>query len=708
MIQYKKNTDNIVTLTLDMEGRANNIINHEIGAAFLPVLEQLKLEKKRSALRGVIMTSAKKTFLAGGDLEYLNQANNPQEIFDFAQELKHFFRELESPGVPVVAAINGTALATGFELALACHHRIVIDQPKIKVGHPEINVGLIPGGGGIVRLMWLLGIEKAFPILSSGRRYSPREALAAGIIDDIAKDEQEMFEKAKSWLLKTSSATRPWDRINGKIPGGTAEDRRVAQLIQKLAAQIGSQSHNNFPAPQAILNVLSEGSKVDFDTASKIESRYYTELVLRKETKNMIKTFWFDFNAVKEGISRPKGYGKFRPKNVGIIGAGRMGSGIALACLIAGLKVVLKDVSKSIAERGRDYVATQLQQMIAAGTIQEEESKLLLNNIKTTETPKDFEACDLVIEAVFENQMVKQKVTREAEAYIDKYAVFASNTISIPITKLAEASLRAENYVGLHFFLPAEKVPLVEIVRGAKTSDETIARAFDFVKKIRKTPIIVKDDWGFYAARVRNTYILEGITMLQEGFPPALIENLGTQAGMPQGALSIADDLGFEMVLKYEKQAADNYGTKYLQHPAVNVLEQMLQELERPGKRKKKGFYQYEDSGQQLWPELKEHFPPNKPDACREEITERFLFAQVLEAIWCLHEKVIGSVEEANLGSIYGWGFPAFKGGVIQYINDYGADAFIAKCKTYEKMYGPRFKAPKKLKKIIGAIGKEQ
>lgn len=702
MIQYKKNTDNIVTLTLDMQGRANNIINHEIGAAFLPVLAHLKTEKKRGALRGVIMTSAKKSFLAGGDLEYLYQANNPQEIFDFAQKLKHFFRELESPGVPVVAAINGTALATGFELALACHHRIVIDQPKIKVGHPEINVGLIPGGGGIIRLMWLLGIEKAYPILASGRRYSPMEALATGIIDEVAKDEQEMFEKAKNWLLKTSSAIRPWDRTNGKIPGGTAENRNVAQLIQKLAAQIGSRTHNNFPAQQAILNVLAEGSKVDFDTASKIESRYYTALALKKETKNMIKTFWFDFNAVKEGISRPKGYGKFRPKNVGVIGAGRMGSGIALACLIAGLKVVLKDVSKSIAERGRDYVATQLQQMIEGGTIQEEEAKILLSNIITTETPKDFEACDLVIEAVFENQMVKQKVTREAEAYIDKYAVFASNTISIPITKLAEASLRPENYVGLHFFLPAEKVPLVEIVRGVNTSDETIARAFDFVKKIRKTPIIVKDDWGFYAARVRNTYILEGITMLQEGFPPALIENLGRQTGMPQGALAIADDLGLDMVLKYEKQAADNYGAKYLQHPAVNVLEQMLQELERPGKRKRKGFYEYQDSNKQLWPELQEHFPPNKPNASREEVTERFLFAQVLEAIWCLQEGVIGSVEEANLGSIYGWGFPAFKGGVIQYINDYGADTFIKRCKTYEETHGPRFKAPKKLKKIIG------
>ena len=701
MIHYKKNTDNIVTLTLDMSGRANNIINHEIGEAFIPVVEHLKKEKARGALNGVIMTSAKKTFLAGGDLEYLYNAQDPEEIFNFSQKLKHFFRELERHGVHVVAAINGTALATGFELALACHHRIVIDRPDIKLGHPEVGVGLMPGAGGIIRLMWLLGIEKAFPILTSGQYFTPRKALAACIIDEVAGNEREMLEKARNWLLKTKEASRPWDKANEQIPGGTAKKPQTALLIQKLAADLARKTHNNFPAQQAILNVMAEGSIVDFDTACRIESRYYTQLVRSQSCKNMIKAFWFDDNAIRRGITRPKGFGKFRPKTVGIIGAGRMGSGIALACLYNGLKVVLKDVSKAIAERGLDYVRDQLNEKVNLGELQPDQADNLLKNIQTTEKPDDFETCDLVIEAVFENQMVKQKVTREAEVFLDEYALFASNTISIPITRLADASIRPENYVGLHFFQPAEEVPLVEIVKGAKTADETIARAYDFVKVIRKTPIVVKDAWGFYAARVQNTYILEGITMLQEGYPPAVIENLGIQAGMPKGALTLADELGLNMVIKYENQAAEIYGTKYLQHPAVSVLNIMLNDLDRPSERKKAGFYEYTASGKRLWPGLKDNFPVSRHSFSREELAERFLFAQVLEAVWCMQERVINSVAEANLGSIYGWGFPAFMGGVIQYIHDYGLEEFLQKCKSFEKNHGPRFKIPSKIKDLI-------
>lgn len=701
MIKYKKDTDNIVTLILDMKGRRTNVINHEIGEAFVPIIAHLKKEKNLGALRGIILTSAKKSFLAGGDLDYLYQAEDPQEIFAFAQKLKAYLRELESPGVPVVAAINGTALGIGFEVALACHHRIVIDDPKIRLGNPEVQLGIMPGAGGIIRLMWLLGIAKAFPILTNGQRYSPKEALEVGIIDDLAIDQIEMMEKAKSWLLQTKEGRRPWDMAGCKIPGGTARSPKVAILIQELATQLNDEKNNQYPAPKAILNVLTEGSKVDFDTAGRIESRYYTELLRSKPCKNMIKTFWFDFNAIKKGESRPKGYGKFRPKKVGVIGAGQMGSGIAFACLRAGLEVVVKDVSKLIAERARLHVEKKLSEWLQGGRLVQSEVEETLKRITTTETSEDFEHCDLVIEAVFENRMVKQKVTREAEEYIDEYSLFASNTVSIPITHLAEASLRPENYVGLHFFHPADEVPLVEIVKGAQTSDETIARAFDFVNAIRKVPIVVKDDWGFYAGRVRNTFILEGITMLEEGYAPALIENLGKQAGMPNGALAIADNLGLNMVLKYEQQAAENYGTKYIQHPAVSVISKMLEELERTGKQKKAGFYDYtEEEQQHLWPELVEHFPTSKLSYQKEDLIERFLFAQVIEAVWCMQEGVIQSVSAANLGSIYGWGFPAYKGGVIQYVFDYGLEKFIKRCEIFEKQFGQRFKVPSYLKKM--------
>ncbi|MFT5167336.1 MAG: 3-hydroxyacyl-CoA dehydrogenase/enoyl-CoA hydratase/3-hydroxybutyryl-CoA epimerase [Saprospiraceae bacterium] len=702
MIRYSKDIDQIVTLTLDMKDRLVNVINHEISKAFIPVLQHLKEEKDKGKLKGVIITSAKKTFLTGGDLDYLYHAKSAEEVYQFSQTLKQFFRDIESPGVPVVAAINGTALGTGFEMAMACHYRIVIDDPLIRLGHPEVSLGLMPGSGSVIRMMWLLGITKTFDVLTSGKSYMPKEALEAGIIDALAIDKNELMEKAKVYILSTTSASRPWDMDDGAIPKGTAYNDRVAGEISMISAGLSNGYKDNFPAFSAILSTLVEGSKVDFDTACRIESRYFTNLLLSKESKNMIKAFWYDFNAIKGGANRPKGFGKFRPKRVGIVGAGRMGSGIAFNCVMNGMEVVLKDVSKGIADRGKDFSEQKLSELAIAGEISKEEKNKFLNNIITTESFEDFKTCDLVIECVFENEMVKSKVTKESEMYMDEYAFLASNTISIPITQLAASSVRPENYIGLHFFAPVEEVPLVEIVKGKKTSDETIARAFDFVKKMRKTPIIVKDSWGFFASRVQNTYILEGLTMLEEGYPPALIENLGIQAGMPKGALALADEMSLKLGLKYENQAAENYGPKYIQHPAVSVLDKMVNELSRPGKAAKSGFYDYTNPEQpKLWEGLAEHFPNRINNYAEKDIIDRFLFAQSIEAVWCLQENIIQSVPEANLGSIYGFGFPAFKGGVIQYINDYGIKNFVEKCEELEKVHGPRFKAPSLLKKKV-------
>lgn len=702
MIRYKKDTDNIVTLTLDMAGREVNIINHEVGQAFLPVLQHLKDEKEKGLLKGVIITSAKKTFLAGGDLDYLHQTTDAGEIYAYAEKLKSIFRILERPGVPVVAAINGTALGGGFELALACHHRIVINNPKTRLGHPEVTLGLIPGNGGVIRLLWLLGLEKAFHVLTEGKRYTPKEALEVNIIDALAENEKDMMVQAKQWILSTNEGRRPWDQEDKTIPGGTANHKAVARVIRKLSAGLFKKNKGNYAAPAAILNILTEGSKVDFETACRIEGRHFAELVKSQETKNMTNAFWYDFNAILKGTNRPKGFGKFRPKKVGIVGSGLMGSGIATACAMRGLEVVLKDISKSVAERGKAYAGKILIDLAKSGKITEEDSELLLNKIQTTETSSDFETCDLVIEAVYENQNLKTKVMREAESFMDEYSLFASNTSSIPISDLAESSARPDNFVGLHFFSPVEEVPIVEIVRGKKTSEETIARAFDFVKKIRKIPIIVKDSWGFFASRVQNTYILEGIHMLSEGYPPALIENIGCQVGMPKGALQLADDLGLEMVLRFENQAAVLYGPKYIQHPAVPVLKKMIEELDRKGAKKKAGFYEYPQGEERyLWPALDEHFSIQKDNWVTEDIIERLLFVQVIEAVWCLQEKVIQSIPEANLASIYGWGFPAFKGGVIQYINDYGLQAFVDQCKVYEDQFGPRFQVPRLLKEKV-------
>ena len=700
MIKYKKDLDNIVTLTIDMEGRQENIINHKTCLLWRPVLDFLQHEKKRGVLKGIIITSAKKNFLEGGDLGYLLETNQAEEVYEWTAILSNFFRDLEAPGVPVVAAINGNALGAGFEMALACHHRIALDSSDIRLGHPEVVYGMMPGSGGVIRLLWLLGLQKAYQILTNGRKYRPREALKVGIIDEIAPDHKSLLEQAKKWLLTIQNSTRPWDRTSGRIPGGTANYPRTIRMIQQLTADLSKLTYNNYPAPQAILDTLVEGSKVDFDTALSIENRYFTKLVLQPETKNMIKTFWYDYSAIKEGLNRPKGFGKFRPKEVGVIGAGRMGSGITFCCIKRGLKVILKDVSKPIAELGKKYTKEKLAIRASDNTITQEEEVALLKNVITTEKAQTFENCDIIIEAVYENEMVKSKALKESEQYIDDYALYATNTISIPITKLANSAYRPENYVGLHFFYPVEDVPLVEVVKGEKTSEETIARAFDFVRAIRKIPIIVKDAWGFYVARVQNTYILEGISLLQEGYPPALIENLGLQAGMPKGPLAFGDDLSLNMVLKYENQAAVHYGSKYIAHPSVEALQKMSKELDRTGKFKSKGFYQYEEDSRMIWEELGEHFPITQKEYDIAEIKERLLFVQVIEAIWCMQEKVINSVPEANLGSIYGWGFPAFTGGVLQYVNSYGVKAFIQKSKLYKEKYGPRFTVPSLLRKM--------
>jgi 3-hydroxyacyl-CoA dehydrogenase/enoyl-CoA hydratase/3-hydroxybutyryl-CoA epimerase len=700
MIRYKKDIDNIITLTLDMEGRNINIINHKIGAQFTPVMQHLKDEKARGSLRGIIITSAKNNFLAGGDLDYLHEVTDPEAIFDFSQNMQKFFRDLESPGVPVVAAINGSALGTGFELALACHYRIAIDNPKTRLGHPEVTLGIMPGGGGVIRMLWTLGVEKAYHVLADGKRFLPKEALEAGIVDVLAKDEKEMLYIAKQWLLENQEGRRTWDTNNGKIPGGRAKNNELGQRISLLTAQLMRDTENNYPAPAAILNTLTEGSLVDFDTACRIESRYFTELVKSREAKNMIKAFWYDFNAIKEGSSRPKGYGKFRVKKVGIIGAGLMGSSVAFICLMNRMEVVLKDISKAVAEKGKDLCQQKLNRMVEKGKLTSLQVPKILKKINTTDNAAKFKDCDIIIEAVFENQNVKANVTREAEMHLDEYSIFATNTISIPITKLATASARPENFVGLHFFAPADEVPLVEVVRGKRTSNEAIAKAFDFIKAIRKIPIVVKDNWGFFAARVQNTFILEGITLLQEGYAPALIENLSLQAGMPKGALALADNLSLNIVLQYENQAAEIYGSKYIRHPAVDVLLKMIKDLNRQGKKMRAGFYDYQKDSQQLWQELDNHFPSHSNSVAKHEITERLLFVQVIEAFWCLQEGIIKTEEEGNLGSIFGWGFPAFKGGVYQFVTDYGINDFIKKCELLEKKLGPRFQVPKRLRKM--------
>ncbi len=700
MIRYRKDTDDIVVLTLDMKDRQVNFINHEIGKTFVPVIEHLKIEKEKGLLRGVIITSAKNSFMAGGDIDFLYKANDAQEIYEYSQTLTKFMRDIEHPGIPVVAALNGSALGSGFELAMACHHRIAIDNPRIEIGYPEVTYGIMPGSGGVIRMMWLLGIEKAFPILASGHRYSPQEALKAGIIDDLAEDENDLIAKAKEWLIEHQEGRRKWDKSEGVIPFGTARDQDVAQKIRFMAAELSKATFNNFLAPQAILNTLSEGSKVDFETACRINSRYFTHLMMNKQSKDMIKAFWYDMTSIRLGNSRPKGFGKFRPKKIGVIGAGRMGSAVAFNCARYGLNVVLKDVSTPIAQIGKQYAVNKLLELAKQNIISQDDATSFANNIQATDDFKDFKDCDLVLEAVYESKEIKNKTLQDTEKHLEKGTILASNTTSIPISKLAKNTIRPEHFVGIHFLHPADENPLVEIVSGTNTSEETIAKAFDFLKQIKKIPIIVKDFQGFYVQRVQNTFILEAITLLQEGFSPALIENLSLQVGLPKSGLELADDLSLPLILEFENQAAEHYGDKYLEHPAVKVIEKMI-EANREGRLRNAGFYNYENGQKtQIWEGLTQLYPTDANKHYNDkEVVERLLFAQAIEAIWCLQEGIIGSVAEANLGSVYGFGFPAYYGGVIQYVYSYGIESFIKKSEQFEATHGPRFHVPKWLKK---------
>ena len=699
MIRYLKDKDGIVVLTLDMEGRQHNVLNHKIIEAFVPVMEQLKLDAAKGLLKGVIVTSAKRTFLNGGDLDYLYEAVDPEEIYIFTEKVKKLLRDMERPGLPVVSAMNGSTLGLGFEFALATHYRLTVDNAEIKMGLPQTRLGLIPGNGGMIRLMWTLGIEKAFKVAEEAKYYNVHEAKKVGIVDKILDSEAEMMEYAKKWILENPKGIQSWDKRGGKIPGGSTHESGMAQKVSLLAAQVAKKYKQKYPAIQVLLNVLSEGSKVDFDTASKIETRYFTELLVSKTCKNMMKTLWFDAHEIFGGCNRPQGFGKFRPRRVGIIGAGVMGTAIAVECLINGMEVVLKDVSSLIAERGVDLVKERLLEMEAEGLITKSFRVDLEQGVIATEDSKAFRKCDIVIEAVFENQHLKSQVVQEAAQELDDYAVMASNTISIPITKLGQSIEMPDRFVGLHFFAPVDRTEMVEIVKGKHTSEETVAKAFDFVKAIKKYPIIVKDGWGFYVSRVRNTYLLEGVSLLMEGCPASMIENVAKGTGMPLGPLALADKLSLELVLKYEKQAAELYGPKYIQHPAVNVIEQML-EMDRKGGKEHDGFYSMHANNQKrLWKGLSDHF---EPDLAFDpiDIEERLLIAQVIEVLWCLQENVISSVEEANLGSIYGWGFPASKGGAVQFINDYGKEEFVNRCKELEEKYGPRFSIPSILFKL--------
>ena len=696
MFNYTKDNDNIVTITMDMQGRSANVINEEFGNLWLEMIN--RLEEEKNDIAGVVLASAKSTFFAGADIDNLYKQTNAKEIFEMCEGLKKQLRRLETLGKPVVAALNGAALGGGLEIALACHYRVALNNPKAVFGLPEVGLGLLPGGGGIIRLTRMIGLQPALPYLTEGKKLKAKEAVSAGIINELAETTEDMIAKAKAWIKANPKAINPWDDKGFKFPGGDARNPKVASMIPIVPAMTKKKTHGNYPAVEAIINTAVEGSVVDFDTACRIESRYFTSLAAGQVSKNMITAFWYNLNAINAGASRPKGIEKQTTKKVGVLGAGMMGAGIAYVSAISGIEVVLKDVSLEAAEKGKAYSESLLKKRVSKGKMTKEKAEEVLAKIHATDKP-EFEGCDLIIEAVFEDRTLKAKVTQEAESVMLQNGIFASNTSTLPITGLAKASTRPKQFIGLHFFSPVDKMPLVEIICGAETDDATLAKAFDYVLQIKKTPIVVNDSRGFYTSRVFSTYVMEGIAMLGEGQHPKSIENAGMKAGMPVGPLALTDEVSMKLMDHIRKQTEKDLaeeGKTVPQHPGFAVCEKLLA-VNRPGKAAGAGFYEYPQGGTKfLWQELTTMFPQTTPLA-QQEMIDRMLIVQALDTVRCVEEGVLRSVADANIGSIFGWGFSPFNGGTLQFINGYGLKNLIERAKQLEAKYGERFSVPKLL-----------
>ena len=703
-IQFEKNADGIVILTLDSPNQSANTMNADFQVALTEIIEKFKAE---SGITGVIFRSAKKTFFAGGDLDELIKAT-PQDatlFFQIVEKMKHELRYIETLGVPVVAALNGTALGGGWEIALGCHARIALNDPKSKFGLPEVTLGLLPGGGGIVRMVRLLGLQNAFPFLMEGKQFGVDKAKSLGLIHDTADTEQELFDKAIAWVKANPKSQQPFDVKGYKIPGGDPKTPAVAQVLAIAPAMLRDKTKGCYPAPEAIMAAAVEGAQVDVDTALRIESRYFTKIATGQVAKNMIGTFWHGLNAIKAGVSRPQNVAKWQSTKVGILGAGMMGAGIAYSTAMKGIAVVLKDVSQENADKGKAYSQKLLDKRVSQGRMTAEKREQVLSLITATANPVDLKGCDLIIEAVFENQELKAKVTQEAEAFLADGGIFASNTSTLPITGLAKASRDDKNFIGLHFFSPVDKMPLVEIIKGQNTSAETLAKAYDYVQQIGKTPIVVNDSRGFFTSRVFGTFVQEGLRMLSEGIHPARIDMAALKAGMPIGPLAIQDEVSLtlsEHVAAETRKALQAEGKDLPRSGADEVIETMIHTFDRKGKAAGAGFYDYPEGGKkQLWDGLS-HWKKDI-DISEQEMIDRFLFVQSLDTLRCYEENVLESVVDANIGSIFGIGFAPWTGGAIQFLNQYGLEKALVRANELEAKYGERFKAPQRLKDKVAS-----
>lgn len=691
--------DGIATLTFDEQGSPVNTMCVQWQNDLATVTAQVLADKAQ--IKGIVLASAKTTFFAGADLKAVmrSTAQDGVRVFEEIERIKRCFRTLETLGVPVVTCLNGTALGGGLELAFVGHHRIAVNNPKIQLGFPEVNLGLIPGAGGITKMTRILGLLAAQPYLLECKLFNPQEALKLGVVHELVETVDQLKDRARAYIHQAQGqaemAQQVWDRKGYKMPGGSPASPSLAGMLSVAPAVLKQKTRGLYPAPEAALAAMVEGALVDFDTAMRIETRYLATLVTSQVARNMINTFFFNMNGIKDGHSRPAQVPKYKPQKVGILGAGMMGSGIAYAQAGRGIATVLKDVNQASADKGKAYSQHLTQKQVDKGRMSADKQNALLSLIHATDQAADLQGCELIIEAVFEQRELKAKVTQEAEPMLAAGGFFASNTSTLPISGLAKASARAEKFVGIHFFSPVDKMKLVEIIRGEQTDDETIARAYDYVQALGKLPIVVNDSRGFYTSRTFGTFVMEGAAMLGEGVPAALIENLAMQVGMPVGPLAVLDETSLSLavhVLDQTRQDFANEGKTFTPSAGELLVERMVKELKRAGRASGGGFYDYPvGQRKQLWPGLHSHFAKSNASCNHQDIKDRLLYRQAVETARCLSEGVLTSVLDGNIGSIFGIGFPAWTGGALQFIYGQGVDAFAKRCQELAAQYGDGF-----------------
>ena len=698
-IKINIDSDGIAILEMDVQDRPMNVITSDFAKELGERVEQVINDE---SIIGAIITSSKNDFMAGADLKSmlpsLMKLTSASEMVDAVVKSNGVSRNIETSGKPFVAAINGTALGGGLEICLACHHRIAIDRPDAVLGLPEVLVGLLPGGGGTQRLPRMIGVQNALELMTQGKHIKPAVAKSMGIVDELSSKE-DLISKAKQWIIDVGDPVKPWDKKGFKIPEGfDPNTTSTIQVFSIVNAMVAKNTNHNYPAPISIVSSVYEGCQVPIDTGLRIESKYFVKLLRDPVAGNMIRSLFINKQSADKLRARPKGVEKSKVTNLGMLGAGMMGSGIALVSAQAGINVVLLDSTIESATKGKAYTEKYLEKSISLKKMTSEKAKAIIDRIHVTTDYNDLKDCDLIIEAVFENREIKADVTEKTEKVIADSVIFASNTSTLPITGLAEASSRPKNFIGMHFFSPVERMPLVEIIMGEESSDEALAKSLDYIQQIRKTPMVINDSRGFFTSRVFSQACNEANEMLREGVLPALIENAARQAGYPVGPLAVQDETSIELGHKIHVQTIKDIGDEYKPQSAVDVAEKMY-ELGRLGKKYRKGFYEYpEDGPKKIWSGLAEAFPVSETQPDLQLIKDRLMTIQSLDAYRCLQENVLTSPEDGDIGSIFGWGFPPWSGGVFSYIDTIGIKVFVERCDDFHKRFGERFKVPDSLR----------